>query len=404
MSNILIVTQYFWPEEFRINSVVNELEDKGHVVSVLTGVPNYPSGKIDVNYLRDKSKYALYNQSKVYRVPMIPKGTGYITLALNYLSFLLSASFVGPFLLRGLKVDVVMVYQLSPMTVLIPGYIIARIKKSKYIPWIQDLWPESVTAAGVRLWGPLLFLIEKTVNFLLKRSEYVICQSRSFISALGNRGVDQNTLKFIPNWAEDSYSETGINFAPEIQRDDSYFTIMFAGNLGVAQDLPNILKAVELVSKKNKKVRWLFVGDGRLLSWMKDEVNRLDLTDKVQFLGRFSVERMPSFFSHADAMLISLLDKPVYGMTIPSKLQSYFMAGKPILGMLSGEGARTLKMSDSGMTADAGDYQGLANAVLELSSLNQAALLEMGRNSKRFGAENYSKDKLMDAVELLIKV
>jgi len=404
MANILIVTQYFWPEEFRINSIVKELLDKGHSVSVLTGIPNYPSGKVDLDFLNNKEVYASYGESKVFRVPMLPRGDGYFTLALNYLAFLFSSSIIGPFLIRGLKVDFVMVYQLSPATVLLSGYIISLIKKSKYVPWVQDLWPEAVIAVGVGLWKPVSFVIEKSVNFFLKRSDYVICQSQSFVDTLKKRGVDGSKLKFIPNWAEDSYSETGLNFAPEILRDKTCFTIMFAGNLGGGQDLPNVLKAIILVSKKNKKVRWVFVGGGRLLSWMQEEVKRLGLSDNVFILGRFPVDRMPSFFSHADVMLITLKDILVYEMTIPSKLQSYFMAGKPVLGMLSGEGAHTLKNSCAGITADAGNYNGLAIAALEMAGLNKTELMKMGINSKQFGEENYGKEKLMNELDALINL
>jgi colanic acid biosynthesis glycosyl transferase WcaI len=402
MANILVVTQYFWPEEFRINSVVEELSRKGHSVSVLTGIPNYPSGTIDKDYLKNKDKYGFYHQSKIHRVPMLRRGTSYVSLTLNYLSFFISASILGPFFLRGLKVDAVIVYQLSPATVLTPGYIIARIKNSKYIPWIQDLWPEAVPLLEFRLLKPLSFFIEKFVDFFLKRADYVICQSRSFVVALNKRGVDQKKLKFIPNWAEKFYSETAINFAPQIQRDDSFFTIMFAGNLGVAQDLPNVLKAIDLVFNKNKKVRWMFVGDGRILPWMADEVKALGLDQNVYFLGRFPVETMPNFFSHADAMLISLSDKPIYGRTIPSKLQSYFMAGKPILGMLPGEGAAVLNMSKSGICVDAADYEGLSEAVLTMASLSKKTLTEMSVNSRRFGLDNYSEAKLIVDLEELI--
>ena len=403
MSNILIVSQYFWPEEFRINSIAEELTKKGHSVSVLTGFPNYPSGKIDPDFLADRKGFSALGKCKIYRVPVFPRGNGYFSLFLNYVSFFISASIIGPFKIKHLKVDCVLVYQLSPATVLIPGFLISKIKKSSFIPWVQDLWPEAVTATGVKLWKPLHAAIKCSVNFFFKRSNYVICQSKSFKRVLNQRGALKENLKFIPNWAEDIYSQTEMEYAPEITIDDKCFTIMFAGNLGEAQDLPNVLHAMKIASDYDINLRWVFVGGGRLLGWLKEEVKKNNLSKQVLILGRFQVERMPSFFLHADAMLISLKNTSVYEMTIPSKLQSYFIAGKPILGMLSGEGAELIQQSSSGFVAPAGDYEGLARIVKKIANLKEPDLIKMGENSRTFGYENYSKDKLMNELDILLR-
>lgn len=403
MSNILIVSQYFWPEEFRINSIAEELTEKGHTVSVLTGFPNYPSGKFDPDFLADRKGFSALGKCKIYRVPVFPRGNGYFSLFLNYVSFLISASIIGPLKIKDLKVDHVLVYQLSPATVLIPGFLISKIKKSSFIPWVQDLWPEAVTATGVKLSKPVLTAIENSVNFFFKRSNYVICQSESFTRVLRQRGVLQENLKFIPNWAEDIYSQTEIEYAPEITIDDKCFTIMFAGNLGEGQDLPNVLNAIKAASDYDMNLRWVFVGGGRLLGWLKEEVKKNNLSKQVLILGRFQVERMPSFFLHADAMLISLKNTSVYEMTIPSKLQSYFIAGKPILAMLSGEGAELIQQSSSGFVAPAGDYKGLAKIVKKIANLKELELMKMGENSRTFGYENYGKDKLMNELDILLR-
>ena len=397
--NILIVSQYFWPEDFKINPIALELKKLGHSVTVLTAKPNYPEGVIYPEFQADPSAYSHFEGIKVVRVPILPRGKGYVALSLNYLSFMISAMVAGPYLLRGLKFDSVLVYQLSPVTVIFPGFFIARIKKADFVPWVQDLWPESIKAVGVNLFTPIIAILKYATDSVFKRSSRVICQSKAFVDALEKRGVLRDRLVYIPNWAEDIYSRTDCEYAPELLVDETRFTIMFAGNLGEAQDLPNILKAIEIVSQSNRNIRWVFVGDGRLRGWLEGQVQLLGLTDIVYLLGRFPVSRMPSFFRHADAMLIALTDTPVFSMTVPGKLQPYFMSGKPVLGMLSGEGARTIEQSQAGYVCRSGDYESFAQLALTMAAKSPEELQVCAINSKQYSVDEFGQDMLMNRLE-----
>jgi colanic acid biosynthesis glycosyl transferase WcaI len=393
--NILIISQYFWPEDSRINTIALELKKRGHSVTVLTAKPNYPQGVIYPEFQADPGAYSHFGGIEVVRVPILPRGKGYVSLSLNYLSFMMSAMVAGPYLLRGLKFESVIVYQLSPVTVIFPSFLIARIKKADLVPWVQDLWPESIKAAGVNLFPPIVAVLKYATDFVFKRSSRVICQSKAFVDALENRGVPRDRLVYIPNWAEDVYSRTGCEYAPELSLDETRFTIMFAGNIGVAQDLPNILRAIQIVAESNRNVRWVFVGDGRLHGWLETQVQLLELTDIVLLLGRFPVSRMPSFFRHADAMLIALLDAPVFSMTVPAKLQSYFMSRKPVLGMLSGEGARMIEESQAGYVCRSGDYESLAQLALTMAALPPEDLQVFTLNAEKYSVDEFGQDILM---------
>ena len=172
---------------------------------------------------------------------------------------------------------------------------------------------------------------------------------------------------------------------------------MFAGNIGDAQDFPAILAAAECL--KRHAIGWLIVGDGRMASWVAEEIKKRGLQDQVLMLGRFPSERMPSFFQHADALLMSLKDEPIFSMTIPSKLQTYLSAGIPVLAMLNGEGSDVVRESGSGITCGAGDHEGLAKAVLQLSQATPEERLEMGRNGRELSQREFDRDTLISRLE-----
>jgi glycosyltransferase involved in cell wall biosynthesis len=173
---------------------------------------------------------------------------------------------------------------------------------------------------------------------------------------------------------------------------------MFAGNIGEAQDFPAVLAAAELL-KDEQRIRWLLVGDGRRAQWVKEEIRRRGLQDRVLMLGSYPVERMPSFYRHADALLASLKDEPIFAMTIPGKIQSYLAAGVPIVAMLNGEGAELVRRSGAGVSCSAGDPRGLAAAVRFLASIPKHQRDEMGRNALRVSTDEFNRDKLIARLE-----
>ena len=395
---LLVVSQYFWPENFRINDLVAALVRRGHQVTVLTGLPNYPDGKIFQQFRDDPARYSHYEGAEVIRVPLSPRGQGGLRLMLNYLTFAVSASVVGLWKLRGRQFDAIFAYEPSPITVGLPAAVMRSVKRAPLAFWVLDLWPETLQAIGVVRSRALLQLVGKLVAFIYKRCDLILAQSKSFIPQIQKYAGNSSRVVYFPSWAESVFDMQHAVPAYEVPLKPGSFNVMFAGNIGDAQDFPAILAAAESL-KSFAHIQWLIVGDGRMARWVADEIKRRHLQDCVQMLGRHPVERMPSFFKHANALLVSLKDEPIFSMTIPGKLQSYLAAGIPVVAMLNGEGVEVVKSSQSGLTCAAGDHGGLAATVLKLSEMSEEERETMGRNGLDVSVREFDRDTLIDRLE-----
>jgi glycosyltransferase involved in cell wall biosynthesis len=402
---VLVVSQYFWPENFRINDLVAELVTRGHEVTVLTGRPNYPDGAIFGEFAEDPRRFSAYSGARVVRVPLVSRGKARgARLAANYLSFAISASLLGPWKLRGLKTDAVFVFEPSPITVGLPAVLLSGLKSAPVALWVLDLWPETLSALGVVRSPCVLAAIGRVVSFIYNRCALVLVQSRAFVPAVlkwSTRPGALERVKYFPSWAESVYAGASGTPAPEVEYRPDLFTVLFAGNIGDAQDFPAILAAAERL-KDDARIRWVFVGDGRALDWVRVEVERRGLTGRVLLPGRFPLDRMPSFNRHADALLVSLKADPVFAMTIPGKVQSCLQAGIPVVGMLDGEGARVVQEAEAGIVCPAGDSEGLANAVRRLAAMEPAARAEMGRRGADYAKREFDRDRLISYLESLL--
>ncbi|APW47767.1 glycosyltransferase family 4 protein [Rhodoferax antarcticus] len=398
---ILIVSQYFWPENFRINDLTQELVQRGHSVTVLTGIPNYPAGRVFDAYRQNPKAFGHYGGAKVWRVPMLARGHGAARLFLNYLSFVIGACLCGPWRVRGQQADVIFVFEPSPVTVGLPAVLLGGIKHAPVVFWALDLWPETLAAIGVVRSPRVLGWVGQMVKFIYERCTLVLGQSRGFLGSIAKYCSDANKIRYFPSWAEEVFSEPNLAPAPEVPVQAGVFNVLFAGNIGEAQDLPAVLDAAEVL-KHNAGIRWLIVGDGRMSNWLEDEVSRRGLQSSVMLLGRFPVERMPSFYAHADVLMVSLKKDPTFSMTIPGKVQSYLMAGIPLVGMLDGEGAKVITEANAGLVCAAGDSGGLAAAVLELAAMSVAQRHQLGVNGRVFAQKEFGRTLLMDRLETLM--
>ena len=400
--NILIVSQYFWPENFRINDLAKELVERGHNVTVLSGWPNYPQGQFFTDFNNNPDDYQYYQGVDVIRVPLISRGKSSWQLALNYLSFAISSCVCGPWLLRKKRIDLVFAYQLSPVTIGLPAILMGRIKRAPVVFWVLDLWPETLSAVGVVKSAWMLRCIGKLVGFIYQRCTLVLAQSKGFLESMANYCSNVEKLRYFPSWAEDDFDEKNPHLATEIPIIDGAFNIIFAGNVGEAQDFPAIVQAAELL-KDYHCIRWIIVGDGSLLNWLRREVYSRELEDKILILGRFPIERMPSFYAHADALLVTLKKDPVFGMTIPGKVQSYLLAGIPILALLDGEGARVINEANAGNVSPSGDSDGLAESVLMMLKLSLQDRQQLGLNGRAYAQQEFSRALAMDRLEALFQ-
>jgi glycosyltransferase involved in cell wall biosynthesis len=399
---ILVVTQYFWPENFKINDIVNDLSTRGHQVTVLTGIPNYPEGEVYRDFKESPHKFKKYANANIIRVPMLSRGKSSFRLILNYFTFALSASLFGAFKLRKQDIDVIFVFEPSPITVGVPSSLLRWLKKVPVVFWVQDLWPETLQAVGIVRSQLLLRIIGSLVSFIYKRCDLILAQSKSFIPQIQKYADKLTPVAYLPNWAEKVFDVTDAVLATEVPLQPRSFDVMFAGTIGEAQDFPAILAAAEIL-KSQSHIRWIIVGDGRMAGWVANEIKNRNLQNCVLMLGRHPVDRMPSFFKHAEALLVSLKDEPIFSMTIPNKLPSYLAAGKPILTMLNGEGARVINESASGLTCPAGDAQALVDSVLKLSAMSTDEREKMGRNGLEYSKREFDRSNLIAKLEQMLE-
>ncbi len=394
---ILIVSQYFWPENFRINDLALGMRQRGHQVTVLTGTPNYPSGHFYTGYGLFKKTTEMWQGVRVFRSPLISRGKGGGgRLALNYFSFAILASIWGAFRL-GRNFDVILVHEPSPITVGIPAIVMKKITGAPILFWVLDLWPESVAAAGSIKQAWVFKALASLTKWIYSHCSYVLVQSQGFIGHTKGMGVPEERIRYFPSWAEALYRpiRAELGAVPDLP---SGTRIMFAGNIGVSQDFATILDAAELL-KERLEIHWVIIGDGRMLPWVRNEVARRGLEQTVHLLGRHPVEKMPAFFAQADALLVSLKREPIFSSTIPGKIQSYLACARPIIAMLDGEGARIVSDAGAGLTCPAEDAQALADAVLIISRKNKDELVAMGNNGRKYYETHFDREVLFPQLE-----
>jgi len=393
---VLVISQYYWPENFRINDLTEDLVRRGHQVIVLTGVPNYPSGSIFPEYANQPKGYYSYKGVEIVRVPIVVRGQSGVQLALNYLSFIVSATVVGLYKLRKQQFDSIFVFEPSPITVGLPAIAFRYIKKAPLVFWVLDLWPDTLEAVGVVRSERLLKLVGRLVSYIYKRCDLVLGQSKSFISHI-RKYAGHDRVAYFPGWAESVFTVDQFR-SPKVRSNSAKFNIVFAGNVGVSQDFPSVLKAMERL-KDDEKIGWTIVGDGRMYDWLAAEIDKRGLEKVVRLAGRHPMEKMLEFFQDADALLVNLKDEPIFSMTIPGKLQTYLVTGKPILALLNGEGANLVKDSGCGIACDADDWQCLVDSVQKLSQMSDQERDAMGRKGLLLTETEFDRDKLISKLE-----
>lgn len=387
---VLIVSQYFWPETFKISEVSTLLRNSGCEVTVLTGMPNYPDGKIFNGYAAHAPMKQIYNNVDVFRVPIIPRGRGgAISLILNYLSFIATATLFGPWLLRGRPADVILVFAPSPILQAIPAIWIARIKQATLVTWVGDLWPESLSATGFIKNKFLLGVVDCVVRWIYRSNDCILVQSKSFIHPVKIK-AGKTPVKYHPNPGDLSFSEPVHSASPLSL--SSCFSVLFTGNLGTVQSIDTILQAAVLL-RNEVDIRFVLVGSGSRLRWIESEINRLGLLN-VDLPGRFPPQQMPAILNQASVCLVSLVRGLIMSQTLPSKVQAYFAAGKPVIACLDGEGARIVNEANAGLSCPAEDPVALATVVKKLRDMPEQTRKIMGENAAKYYWENFEPQML----------
>jgi glycosyltransferase involved in cell wall biosynthesis len=396
---ILLLSQYFWPENFLINDVVAGLVGRGHEVLVCTGLPNYPAGRCFDGYGASGPFRQQYRGAQVRRVPLVPRGGGgALRLALNYLSFAGLATLLAPAVARG-RFDAILVYEPSPMTIGIPARALRALKRAPLAFWVQDLWPESLSATGSVRNRAILRLVEALIRWIYRGCDLVLVQSEAFIPSVEAHGVPRGRIRYLPNSADPLYRRVSASSEDaEAKELPPGFRVMYAGNIGAAQDFGTILGAAELL-KERRDIQWIVLGEGRMRPWVEDQVRARGLAGTFHLFGARPPERMPGYFAHADVLLATLRREPIFAYTIPSKIQSYIACGRPIIAALEGEGGRIIRDARAGWVVPPEDPQALADAVLAARALARTELDAMGSRGEAWFREHFEREKLLSRLE-----
>lgn len=390
---ILVVSQYFYPEQFRINDICREWVRRGHEVTVVTGIPNYPMGKTFDGYGLTKKRREVWNGVEIIRIPLIPRGTSSIGMVANYLSFMVSGILAGKW--KGIGADYVFSYEVSPMTQVLAGISFAKKLGVPHYLYVQDLWPENVmTVTGIThpaLIGP----IDKMVDYIYRSVDEIFTTSPSFVEAICNRKrkVPEEKVHYWPQYAEEFYRPMEKKPVPEIP-DDGSFKVIFTGNVGTAQGLHVLPRTAALL--KGEDVKFVMVGDGRYLKEFCGEVRRCGVEDKFVMVPRQPAERVPELLAACDAAFLSFQDAALWAMTIPAKLQSYMACGMPVIASAQGETKRVIEEAGCGVCAPIGDAAALAEAV---KGMKDADLAVLGGRGREYFEKNFDKRKLMEQME-----
>ncbi|WP_151448086.1 glycosyltransferase family 4 protein [Lacisediminimonas profundi] len=390
---LLVLSQYFWPESFRINELTASLVERGIQTDVLTGKPNYPDGQVFPGYRAGGCTQESRGGARIFRVPLFPRGRkSRIRLALNYLSFVVSGAVFGPWQLRGVRPDAILVYAPSPLLQALPALLIGRLKGAPVVLYVQDLWPESLEATGYVSSRPIIWMVEQLVRFIYRRADLILISSRPFEASI-KRFSPRARIIYYPNSVDASFCNPDTGLQPKVTELEDGFSVVFAGNVGSAQAVSVIVKAASLL-KSQPGIRLVVLGSGSELAWMQEQKQLLGL-DNLYLAGRFPVEAMPYLLSKASALLVTLAARPIFAATVPSKVQAYMAVGRPIIACMNGEGARLVEEARAGLAVPAEDAEGLATAILRLFAMPAGERAQLGANGRTYYREHFDNDKLV---------
>ncbi|WP_375666436.1 glycosyltransferase family 4 protein [Stutzerimonas kunmingensis] len=384
---ILIWTQYFWPETFHINQLVGELEKQGMQVTVLTGKPNYPDGRIFDGYRALGIQTEYRGGIEIIRLPIRARGKGAATgLILNYLSFVFSGYCLALWALRRKKFDVIFVYAPSPLLQALPAIFFSWAKGVPLALWVQDIWPDALRSTGYIKNRYSLSVISYLVKYIYRYSDSILIQSEGFRDSVLRYCNDNRKVSFFPNSAEEfSASQVASSDWSNVSR---YFSVVFAGNIGVAQSCYTILEAARRL-KDVEGIRFFIVGSGSMESSIAQRVIDEKLHN-VELLGRVSSKDVSAIYAASSVLLLTLKADPALSSTVPSKFQSYLAAGKPIIASCNGQVAKLLEDAGAGLSCAAEDSSELAAAVLELFRSDPHKLSQMGACGKLYFSRNFT--------------
>lgn len=397
---VLLVTQYFYPENFKSNDIAFELVKRGYEVDALVSIPNYPAGKYFPEYGVLKKRVERINGVNVYRAFQFARGKGGLRLMLNYFSYVVSACVNVLFYFAWKKkYDVILVHETSPIFQAFPALLLKALRGTPVYMWVLDIWPDAMKSGGGIKNQKVLNFVDGIVKYIYKKCDKILISSKRFTESILPKGDFAEKIVYFPNWSEDILSMPQEYDIPKLPEG---FKIMIAGNLGKSQNLDAVAESM-LKLKHEKDLKWIFVGDGSRKEWLETFIKENDLSDVAYTLGRFPFSAMPAFYKAANAMLVTLRPGfPHLGMVVPARLQSYMSAGRPALAMIGSGGADIIKEANCGYSVDAGDVDAFVEMIQKKVLADKEAFEAMGKNGRKFFEENYTMAMCMDNLETII--
>lgn len=388
---LLIVSQYYYPEQFRINDIAEQLSKQGHDVTVVTGIPNYPSGHFYDNYGYLKKRKEVHNSVYVHRSLIIPRGSSRIQLVLNYVSFV----FGGFITLLKLKkpYDMIFSFQVSPMFQVLPAIWFGKMKKIPTVIYITDLWPETVEYIGKVTNKAVLYFLSKISRYIYKNSNKILVSSDGFKFPIIKNAQVEN-IRYLPIYAESEYLNKNY-----LNNTETLFSFVFAGNVGEAQALENLVYAVSEMDNRLTKYEIKIIGDGRKKIFIEELVKQLKLTNIFKFYGRKNIDDTVNLVINSNVALISLQSNPINDLTLPSKTQSLLAMAMPILVVGQGAVAKVILDAKCGLTASPNNHIEISKQLLKFIQMDNEKILSMSKNALDFYKKNYTKEKFYDGLK-----
>lgn len=394
--HILIISQYFYPEQFRINDMATEWMSQGYKVTVLTGIPNYPQGRFYEGYGWFKKRRESWNGIDIIRIPLFARGRTAIGMILNYSSFIVSGFFWKCF--TDVKADFVFTFEVSPMTQALIGVWYAKKYKIPNYLYVQDLWPENVEiVTGIHSKAVVTPII-KMVEYIYKNCDKIFATSPSFVSEIQKRLKNKKDKVFYwPQYAEDFYVPT--NEHSKLIPSDKVLNITFTGNIGTAQGLEILPKTARLLKEKGIQVRFNIVGDGRNKSTLAQQIEDHNVREYFNMIEHQPAFDIPGILSASDAAFVSFANNSLYLKTIPAKLQSYMACGCPIIASAGGETKKVVEESMCGLVSDIGSAENLVSSIILFANMSEQQRKWLGNNALNYCKAHFEKNKLMKFIE-----
>lgn len=397
--SVAFVSQYFFPEQFSLNAMAEDLVLRGHKLTVLTGVPNYGLESFFDGYSNRKRRDEDWRGARVLRAWSVSRGKSRLRLLLNYLTFPITGTWMAYRRFRQ-RPDVIFVSLLSPIFQAVPAIFLSWYHRVPLVYWVQDIWPESAIHT-LRLRNRFAISgLNAVCRWIFRRADLVLVQSEAFPPMVTRYGVPADQIRVLPNTAPQMYQPLNASSAPQIcdLMPKAEFTLMFGGNIGESQDFDMLLEVACLL-RDCEVLHWVIIGSGRDLNRVRAKVAELGLEDRFHLLGRYYEEDMPRFFAQADALIVSLRENDIFNLTVPYKIQCYMACGKPILAAIAGEGARVIRQSAGGIVVNPSQPAEMAEAIHRFMDLSPDARKNMGRQARSYFDRHYMSDVVYGNLE-----